>query len=81
MRGARTHPAAVLRAVTGYVPLTPALMVSAAPDTAAWIYPAVIFFVVPAVAPTAAVVQTRNAFRQEAATAVSPAAGTAEPAR
>ena len=60
-----------LGSVTGYVPLTPTLMIFAAPDIAAWIYAIIIFFAVRAVVRAIVITTRRNNFRAEIGTSPS----------
>jgi hypothetical protein len=49
--------------VAGYVPLTPALLIFAAPDIAIWIYAIIIFFAVRAVVRAIVIIMRRKNFR------------------
>lgn len=49
--------------VTGYVPLTPTLLIFAAPDIAIWIYAIIIFFAVRAVVRAIVIITRRKNFR------------------
>jgi hypothetical protein len=67
-----------LGAVTGQVPLTPTLMIFAAPDVTVWIGAIVAFFVARAAIRTVAITVTRHAFRED--TIAAPAYREAQPA-
>lgn len=51
-----------LGSLTGYVPLTPTLLIFAAPDVAVWIYALVIFFVIRAVLRAIVIARKKNQF-------------------